>query len=648
MIFGNSMKINSNLKKRQFSYGWPDCHASRKNNGLLKPKVLPTMMRAALLTGIHFNVEAAILNVTECEDDGTGTGAGTLSKAILDANELPGSDTILLRTNVTLTGVMKRLIDSNLTIKSDSTLRTINGNNQYRPLFIKSGLVKIERLNVINGFTKGGDSGSGGAGAGMGGGLFIYSGNVEINGVTFSNSSAMGGNRVLSGGSGGGGMFGQPTDAGGGLFADASGDSGGYGGFGRYQNNYQTFGKGANYEYGNSLGHHGGFGGGGSLGYYYYSSAWGGQGGFGGGGGAGDTSGYKGDGAFGGSGGFGAGGGRGYIYYSSGAHGRDGYGAAEGFGSGMGGAIFIRSGKLIVKNSQFNENTATANDNAKGLGGGVFILHGTVNEGSQQGMPYSIPEVSMCGIQFGSNYASGDAGTSLNNDNFFAVGGNLSGFDGGSIDQQCPFVDLISELGFEGELNEINRVESSPFIGPAVCEGQTIVERGCTVIPYDTSQNKAYPDNNNVSFAVANSTRIINPPFHFASHLNDGFYGNGSGWVSNLEFGAVNNWVKIDLGAAQPIELIKFGRDRNPNGFVGRPVGQFRILVAQVDDVYADGNDQNDENEYELVFNSLELGFNGNINSYGTIQANFSPVLARYIKVVFENAWVIIDEIEVQ
>ncbi|MGX9727480.1 MAG: hypothetical protein ACTFAK_09225 [Candidatus Electronema sp. VV] len=59
---------------------------------------------------------------------------------------------------------MKRLIDGtpsgggDLTIQSDSTRRSISGGDQFRPLFVKSGTVTIQNVDLINGKAKGGDA----------------------------------------------------------------------------------------------------------------------------------------------------------------------------------------------------------------------------------------------------------------------------------------------------------------------------------------------------------------------------------------------------------------------------------------------------------------------------------------------------------
>jgi hypothetical protein len=65
------------------------------------------------------------------------------------------------------------------------------------------------------------------------------------------------------------------------------------------------------------------------------------------------------------------------------------------------------------------------------------------------------------------------------------------------------------------------------------------------------------------------------------------------------------------------------------------------------DDVYVDGNNQNDNSEYTEVYNSDEEGFDGIVSGPETIEATFDPVTARYVKITFENARTAVDEIEV-
>ncbi|MEG4918181.1 hypothetical protein [Microcoleus sp. B7-D4] len=56
------------------------------------------------------------LIVNQTTDNGLGDTAGTLSWAILQANQLAGDDTITLNNDVRIAGVMKTLVNSNINI----------------------------------------------------------------------------------------------------------------------------------------------------------------------------------------------------------------------------------------------------------------------------------------------------------------------------------------------------------------------------------------------------------------------------------------------------------------------------------------------------------------------------------------------------
>jgi hypothetical protein len=304
-------------------------------------------------------------DVTVGNDDGTGGTNGTLSWAIRQTNVNPNADTITLKTDVTVTGVMKTLIDGapsggdhdsgggDLFIQSDEIRRTISGGGQFRPLFVKSGTVTIHDMDLANGKANGGNSRWGGGGAGLGGALFVSSGSVTVQYVAFNSNNAIGGNGAASGcDDGGGGMFGNGGgNGGGGLFGDSSGDDGGYGGNGNYgggtASGTSDFGGGGN------RGGNGGFGGGGGIsgGPTY------GLGGFGGGGG------------YGGNGGFGGGGGAtGFTYTGTGFGGNgggDGNGSSVGGGgAGFGGAIFAMNGTTTLIDVSFSSNSVTAGTGA--------------------------------------------------------------------------------------------------------------------------------------------------------------------------------------------------------------------------------------------------------------------------------------------
>ncbi|MDZ8104294.1 MAG: Ig-like domain-containing protein [Nostoc sp. DedQUE12a] len=375
--------------------------------------------------------------VNQTTDDGTGLTEGTLSYAILSANQLAGDDTITIDSDVRFTGVVKTLVNSNITIvgnnhtiSGDANNNGINDNGDVRPLFIKSGIVSISGLTITNGRAKGGDTTvGGGGGAGMGGGLFIYDGSVSLTDVVFSNNAAQGGNGSIGRNSGGGGMFGNSSGfGGGGLFASNNGDNGGYGGNG----NYGGFG-GVGVSNGNGIGGFGGFGGGGGRGDGGrggpgvggfggfgggggFADIRGGNGGFGGGGGAGSfgggLGGYGGGGGGGGSGDGGFGGGRGGEYGGGG-------------GAGMGGGIFVRSGSLTLNNTSFTNNTATGGtggpsaNSGQGLGGAIFIMQSVTNTISNLNSEPLLPT-------FSGNSAANDAGTPTNNDDVYGIINSLS------------------------------------------------------------------------------------------------------------------------------------------------------------------------------------------------------------------------------
>ncbi|MGJ8664108.1 MAG: hypothetical protein ACSHWU_10665, partial [Marinicella sp.] len=350
-------------------------HQTKKSKQIINR----TLLIPAISFGVSFSAYSATFEVTTSLDDGTGIQLNSLSWAILQANESPGYDEIILKTNVVLNGVMKRLVDSDMTIKSDDVRRSINGLDLYRPFFIKSGFVQIIGIDINNGVAKGGDGINGGAG--MGGGMFIYSGHVHIDDVSFNASNAIGGLKSGADG-GGGGMYGDgnivylPEGAGGGgLFESASNSLGGDGVPDNYV--YNNFGKGGD------EGDDGGFGGGGGRDDSTFGGVDGGYGGFGGGGGGYAVTGNEGLGGFGG-----------------GSGDSPGFGAGVN-GAGMGGALFIRSGEVLIANSEFNQGLASAEGGGDGLGGGIFVLHSITNSNNNnQGMPQSLANVTICNLVF--------------------------------------------------------------------------------------------------------------------------------------------------------------------------------------------------------------------------------------------------------
>ena len=344
-----------------------------------KPKTSLRGSLWALLVLMVAPVWGDTFSVTVANDSGDGSVPGSLSWAIWQANLSGSPSTVVLSTNVLLEGPMRVFIDSDMEIRSDSTRRSIDGNQSYRPLFVRSGQVMLRDVDVINGRAIGGASAGAGGGAGLGGALFILDGAVEVRNVNFVGNAAHGGRGGSSGVGGGAGMFGDALgEGGGGLFdasvgvvGDGAGNNGGVfaaltpGGEG-------GFGSGGGSSIFNDGGH-GGFGAGGGNGVN------GGDGGFGGGGG----SGRGGESTLttlngqGGAGGFGAGGGHGAFEPGPGGWGGS---AGGGHGAGLGGAIFVHAGTLDLYQSTFSDNQVVAGgEGATAVGADLFICTGDLD-----------------------------------------------------------------------------------------------------------------------------------------------------------------------------------------------------------------------------------------------------------------------------
>ncbi len=308
--------------------------------------------------------------VTNTTDADTGSyNTGTLRYVLNAINTNASSNTAYvdmtgISGTITLTSALPAInYNTTLTGPGPSSL-TINGNNLYRPFFIGDGVspfsstapaspeVTLQNFTISNGYGVGGNGINGGGGAaGMGGALFINSGTVLVNNLTFSGNKAaggIGGNYYGTVTGGGGGFGGSAIVSGGGSSGLLGGIGGGNGG-----------------DLYNVDGYPGGFGGGGGEGFDGGGGN-GGSGGFGGGGGSGSND--WGGGGFAGAGGFGAG------------YGGANYGGGGG-GAGLGGAIFNNNGAMVIENCIFNNDTAAGGTgvsaNGTSYGGAVFNYSGS-------------------------------------------------------------------------------------------------------------------------------------------------------------------------------------------------------------------------------------------------------------------------------
>jgi hypothetical protein len=209
---------------------------------------------------------------------------------------------------------------------------------------------------------------------------------------------------------------------------------------------------------------------------------------------------------------------------------------------------------------------------------------------------------------------------------------------------QQPLKEIFGTSPSQGEVfqpSPIAAVTGTQEVAKIICKPGYLPPL-CLAKEIDKSSDLTFSGNGSARPAVAKDTIPGYSRIHRAAYVNDGLYGPGASWISNSAY----SWIKIDLGETRTINTITFGRDRLGNFNDGDP-GQFIIAVALSDDVYADGNSNNDFKEYAEVYNSDEVGFDGIVSGAETVKATFDPVRARYVKITFENARTAVDEIEV-
>lgn len=163
--------------------------------------------------------------------------AAEFQQAMLDVTLNPGDNHVLTITaNLDLNSIDEVApisVDAGSVVINGggNTITAGNGTTGIRPFFIHTGTVTINNLTVDQGTAQGGTGGGGGMGAG--GAVFVdTAGNLTLENVNFTNSSATGGNAsvaIRTGGGGLGGDGGAPAGGtntgggGGGLYGDGGG-----------------------------------------------------------------------------------------------------------------------------------------------------------------------------------------------------------------------------------------------------------------------------------------------------------------------------------------------------------------------------------------------------------------------------------------
>ena len=339
--------------------------------------------------------------------NGTGASAGMggglfvdegnviLSEVTFDRNRAIGGDgKRLIRQQLNISPVNSRIIENNHYFKVNrGATSEINGIslNNLANIDLKEKEIGIDSNSNKYDINRGAVAGVNGIGVNGigsivfgGGGGFGGFGNAG-NGGNGGNGGSEGGNggNGGDGGNGGTGIFGSfgLIDGQGGIGTIVFGGGGGSGGFGNAGNG----GNGGNFVLGN--GGDGGNGGNGGFG------AGGGSGGFGGFGKIAGKPGTGGKSLFGGS--------NGGVGYS-------------GSGAGLGGAIFIRSGQLILAKTTFTNNQAIAGNGIEsglGKGGAIFLVTPALTPQANGDRSPLVTSLKLF-PEFSNNFAT-DAGESL-------------------------------------------------------------------------------------------------------------------------------------------------------------------------------------------------------------------------------------------
>ena len=411
------------------------------------------------------------LQITTSSDHGEGSLRWALEIAAQRESSVLEIDPSLFR--IALEQPLPVIV-SNLKLQGNGV--TISGDHSCRILRIDAGNVELSDLVLVDGLARGEDGADGAGGdAGMGGALFIAAGEVSLHNIHFLGNSALGGaGRALPAGlsasselnqasafcssqsstpvrddrgrrSSDSGLarrlrrlirFGPRTasvnrgsasgihgECGTGFGAIVFAGGGGFGGFANGGNG----GNGGNGSPEGGHGGNGGHGGDGGVGTFCSegprseplelgSIAFSGGGGFGGFA-NGANGGNGGDGGFGGGGGAG---GRGGLLGVAGLPGSGGFAGADGSeclggsGAGLGGAIFLKSGRLRLNGCRFHLNRAIGGLGVlrgQGKGGAVFVLHRY-----SDGLGFSCcSEIEASDCSWVDNFASSAAGLRFDN-----------------------------------------------------------------------------------------------------------------------------------------------------------------------------------------------------------------------------------------
>lgn len=174
---------------------------------------------------------------------------------------------------------------------------------------------------------------------------------------------------------------------------------------------------------------------------------------------------------------------------------------------------------------------------------------------------------------------------------------------------------------------------------PGICS----INFSCIKQAYDTTSNLAFGKS-----VVVDSVLSGYDPFHGAENLTDGYYGNGSAWITNTSSGISS--LAIDLGELVSVNKIVLGRFRVGTCCDDRYISGLSLSYAVSDLSFASNNAS--ASSYNLAFSSVNSipDYSGGESLVIDLSNSMSELQLRYLQLSFNPAnaaQIAIDEIEV-
>src|SRR5947208_14283544 len=212
------------------------CEGTLTNQLVMRPmNSLRSLHTVLLVTAGIVSSAPALYSATLTVSTTSESGSGSLRQAILDANAMPGDDTVQITATgtIVLSSPLPQITDNIVLNGPGANLLTVSGNNAVRVFITRSGTTNVfSGISIASGLATNGANGAAieNAGdltliscavanshtlAGLGGGIY-NSGNLNLFNSMVASNSVTGGDGSVGGT--GGGPGGGGGGLGGGLF----------------------------------------------------------------------------------------------------------------------------------------------------------------------------------------------------------------------------------------------------------------------------------------------------------------------------------------------------------------------------------------------------------------------------------------------